>query len=104
MSCMAENIFKKMSTENEVFQDERVLMPDYLPEVMTHRERQIEEVAYGLKGAAGGKKTENMLILGPSGTGKTSTVRYVLKQLQEYSQKVVPIYINCWESSTRHSI
>jgi cell division control protein 6 len=101
---MAENIFKKISTENEIFQDERVLMPDYLPEVMPHREKQIEEVAYGLKGAAGGKKTENMLILGPSGTGKTSTVRYVLKQLQEYSQRVVPIYINCWESSTRHSV
>lgn len=104
MSCMAENIFKKISAEMEIFQDERVLMPDYLPEVMPHRERQIEEIAYGLKGAAGAKKTENMLILGPSGTGKTSTVRYVLKQLQEYSQKVVPIYINCWESSTRHSI
>ncbi len=101
---MAENIFKKISTENEIFQDERVLMSDYLPEVMPHREKQIEEIAYGLKGAAGGKKTENMLIIGPSGTGKTSTVRYVLKQLQEYSQRVVPIYINCWESSTRHSI
>lgn len=101
---MAENIFKKISVEREIFQDERVLMPDYLPEVMPHREKQIEEIAYGLKGAAGGKKTENMLIIGPSGTGKTSTVRYVLKQLQEYSQRVVPIYINCWESSTRHSI
>jgi cell division control protein 6 len=101
---MAENIFKKISTEKEIFQDERVLMPDYLPEVMPHREKQIEEIAYGLRGAAGGKKTENMLILGPSGTGKTSTVRYVLKQLQEYSQRVIPIYINCWESSTRHTI
>lgn len=104
MGCMAENIFKKISVEREIFQDERVLMPDYLPEVMPHRERQIEEIAYGLNGAASGKKTENMLILGPSGTGKTSTVRYVLKQLSEYSQRVIPIYINCWESDTRHSI
>jgi cell division control protein 6 len=101
---MAENIFKKISAEKEIFRDERVLMPDYLPEVMPHREKQIEEIAYGLRGAAAGKKAENMLILGPSGTGKTSTVRYVFKQLQEYSQRVVPMYINCWESSTRHSI
>jgi len=104
MRVMAENIFKKMSAENEIFRDERVLMPDYLPEVMPHREKQIEEIALSLRGAAEGKKTENMLLLGPSGTGKTSSVRYVLKQLQEYSQKVIPIYINCWESSTRHTI
>jgi len=99
-----ENIFKKMSAENEIFRDERVLMPDYLPEVMPHREKQIEEIAFGLRGAAEGKKTENMLLLGPSGTGKTSTVKYVLKQLQEYSQRVIPMYMNCWESGTRHSI
>jgi cell division control protein 6 len=104
MDHMVENIFKKISVEKEIFQDERILMPDYLPEVMPHRERQIEEIAYGLKGAAAGKKAENMLILGSSGAGKTSTVRYVLKQLQEYSQRVVPMYINCWECGTRHSI
>jgi len=103
MSIM-ENIFKKVSAEKEIFRDERVLMPDYLPEVMPHREEQIKEIAYGLRGAAEGKKTENMLILGPSGTGKTSAVKYVLKQLQEYSQRVLPMYINCWESGTRHSI
>jgi cell division control protein 6 len=101
---MAENIFRKISAEKEIFRDERVLMPDYLPEVMPHREEQIKEIAYALRGAAEGKKMENILILGPSGTGKTSSVKYVLKQLQEYSQRVVPVYINCWESSTRHSI
>ncbi|QLJ53293.1 MAG: archaeal cell division control protein Cdc6 [Candidatus Fermentimicrarchaeum limneticum] len=101
---MVENIFRKISTEKEIFRDERVLMPDYLPEVMPHREEQIKEIAYALRGAADGKKSENVLILGASGTGKTSSVRYVLKQLQEYSQRVVPIYVNCWESSTRHSI
>jgi len=101
---MAENIFRRISAEKEIFKDERVLMPDYLPEVMPHREEQIKEIAYSLRGAAEGKRSENMLIIGSSGTGKTSSVKYVFKQLQEYSQRVVPIYINCWEFSTRHSI
>jgi len=96
---MPENIFSKTSAEKEIFQGERALMPDYLPEVMPHREKQIEEIAYSLRGAAEGKRTENVLIFGTSGTRKTSSVTYVLKQLQEYSQKVVPIYVNCWESA-----
>ncbi|MEM3555648.1 MAG: AAA family ATPase [Candidatus Micrarchaeia archaeon] len=101
---MAENIFRRISAEKEIFKDERALMPDYLPEVMPHREEQIKEIAFSLKGAAEGKRVENMLITGSSGTGKTSSVKYVFKQLQEYSQRVIPIYINCWEFSTRHSI
>lgn len=99
-----ENIFRKISAEKEIFKDERALMPDYLPEVMPHREEEIKEIAYSLRGAAEGKRMENLLVIGSSGTGKTSSVKYVFKQLQEYSQRVMPIYINCWEFSTRHSI
>ncbi len=101
---MASNIFRQMGTEEGLFRDERVLMADYLPEILPHRERQVKDIAYALKNAGEGRRPENVVITGKSGTGKTATARYVLKQLSEYSQRVAPIYINCWEHSTRHAV
>ncbi|MEW6328485.1 MAG: AAA family ATPase [Candidatus Micrarchaeota archaeon] len=101
---MAENIFRKLSAERGVFKDERALLPEYLPEALPHREREIKEVALALRPASSGGKPENVVVVGPTGTGKTACARFVLKQLGEYSQRVLPIYINCWEISTRHGI
>ena len=98
------NVFREITETGELFKDERVLQPEYLPEVLPHREEQIKEIAFSLKGAAQGKRPENVIVIGKPGTGKTATVRFVLKQLQEYSSKVAPIYINCWEFSTRHAV
>ncbi len=101
---MAENIFKKLGAERGVFKDERALLPEYLPDALPHREREMKEIALALRPAASGGRPENVVVVGPPGTGKTACARFVLKQLGEYSQRVLPIYINCWEISTRHGI
>ncbi|MFH1447766.1 MAG: AAA family ATPase [Candidatus Micrarchaeota archaeon] len=98
------NIFGGLDGEKSVFRDERVLTPDYLPNEMCHRDSQIKEMALILHSVVNGRKPENMLLVGPTGTGKTSCTRHVLKQLSEYSKRALPIYINCWELSTRHAI
>lgn len=101
---MSENIFKKFASEKGVFKDERVLLPEYLPGALPHREKEINEIALALRPAASGGKPENVIVVGPTGTGKTACARHVLKQLSEYSQRVLPVYINCWGISTRHGI
>jgi len=98
------NIFREIGSDEEIFKDERVLLPEYLPEVLPHRESQVKDIALSLKPAASGSRSENIIITGKPGTGKTSTVRFVLNQLSDYSSRVAPVYVNCWEFSTRHSI
>ena len=98
------NIFGSLEGEGSVFKDERALLPDYLPDSLLHRDSEIKEMALNLRAVAKGKKPENMVLIGPTGTGKTSCTRHVLKQLSEYSRRALPIYINCWELSTRHAI
>ena len=45
-----------------------------------------------------------MVVYGPPGTGKTCCTRHVLKELTEYTQRAMPIYINCWRHSSRAAI
>ncbi|MCX6773247.1 MAG: AAA family ATPase [Candidatus Micrarchaeota archaeon] len=98
------NLFRQAKGENRIFRDESVLTPDFLPDEMPGREREIRELVYCLQPASENKQPEHALLTGPPGTGKTSSSRHVLKQLSEYSQRPLTIYINCWEYSSRFAI
>jgi archaeal cell division control protein 6 len=98
------NIFRSATGENRIFRDENALLPDYLPSELPGREREVKELVYCLQPASENRQPEHALLYGPPGTGKTSVARFVLKQLSEYSQRPLPIYINCWESPSRFSI
>ncbi len=98
------NIFRSLDSEDSVFRDESVLMPDYLPDELSHREKEIKEIAFSLRNVSKGKRCENLVLVGPSGTGKTSSAKYVLRHLTEYTTRAIPVYINCWEVSTRFGI
>ncbi|MEM2137687.1 MAG: AAA family ATPase, partial [Candidatus Anstonellaceae archaeon] len=97
---MPQNIFRAASSsrENRIFRDESALSPEFLPEELPGREREIKELVYCLQPAAENRQPQHSLLLGPPGTGKTSASRFVLKHLSEYSQRPLPVYINCWES------
>ncbi len=98
------NIFSSLDDEEGVFKDERVLLPEFMPGELLHREAEIKEIALSLHAAAKGGRPGNILIVGPPGTGKTSCTKHVLNQLSEFSKRVLTIYINCWDLSTRHAI
>lgn len=100
----SQNIFRKEKGENKIFKDERALLPDYLPDELPGREREIRELAYCLSPAGENRQPEHALLIGSPGTGKTSTARFVLKQLSEYSARPLTIYINCWESPSRFAV
>jgi cell division control protein 6 len=98
------NIFREITSEGTLFKDERVFRPDYVPAELLFREKHISEIARSVRPAAHGKQPQNLLLYGPSGTGKTSCARFVLRELSEYSQRAQPIYLNCWEYSSRHMV
>ena len=87
-----------------MFRNEDALSPEFLPDRLPGREKHEEEIASCLKPSAAGNAPINLFVHGNSGTGKTSTCKLVLKQLSEYSGKPLPIYVNCWQNSTRQAI
>lgn len=99
------NIFEGKGTkENIIFRDEKYLYPDHLPERLPHRDAEVNSLVFALQPVLKGGKPHNVFIAGSTGTGKTATVKYVLKELQEYSDRAKGLYINCFEFSSRHSV
>ncbi|MFH1663674.1 MAG: AAA family ATPase [archaeon] len=101
---MKENIFSGRFKANEIFKDERALYPEFLPEKLPHREKEIDAIAFCFKPVLSGKKPVNAVVLGSPGTGKTVSAKFVLSQLEEISGRAKSLYINCFEFNSRNSV
>jgi len=91
-------------SENSIFKNEEILNPEYLPELLPHREHQIERIANNLTPASRGRKPQNMFIFGKPGVGKTASLKFVFRRFEEYSDRIKTIYINTWDYNTVHAI
>ena len=91
-------------SEDFILKNEDVLNPEYLPELLPHREHQIERIANNLTPASRGRKPQNMFIFGVPGIGKTASLKFVFRQFEEYSDRVKTIYINTWDYNSSHAI
>jgi len=98
------NLFDGARDEPRIIIREEVLLPDYIPDALLHRDPELQVIADGIKPLVSRKTPENLFIHGPSGTGKTSCVKYVIKQLLDYSSNVLPVFVNCWENSTQLAV
>ncbi len=102
-----DEIFRKV-LKSKIFKNRKVLMPDYIPNELPHRERQIERVAITLAPALRNERPNNLFVYGLTGTGKTAVVKYVLSGLEakasELNMKVKGIYINVRHRDTPYRV
>ena len=78
---MNDDIFQDLLKSSNIFKNKEVLRPSYVPDILPHREKNIEELASILVPALKGETPSNVFIYGKTGTGKTAVTRYVGKQL-----------------------
>ncbi len=83
-----------------VFKNEEILSPEYIPEILPHRENQIKQIANNLEPASEGRKGQNTFVFGPPGIGKTATVKFIFRKFEEEYSGIKTIYINCWDFNT----
>ena len=93
------NFFENFVKQESFFTDKKILQSTYVPEEISHRDEQINQIASILAPSLKLDKPSNLFIYGKTGTGKTLTVKYTTKQLSELAQqKGIPlkiIYLNC---------
>ena len=84
------------------------MRPSYTPEILPHREREINDLASVLVPALRGETPSNVFIYGKTGTGKTAVAKFVGKELlkkgEETKKNVNFIYINCEVVDTQYRI
>lgn len=94
---------KFLAWDETLFRNPEVFDPDYLPEEYLHREPQLSRLAANLSPATRGAAPVHTLCLGPPGTGKTTAVKLILKELEEHHQ-VIPVYVNCQIINTKQQV
>jgi cell division control protein 6 len=99
------SLFEGMLKNNEsVFLNPEVLDFDYQPKLVPFRETHQKFMASCIKPLFQKRNGKNLFIFGPPGIGKTVSCRHVLREIEEETSEIIPIYINVWKANTAHKI
>jgi len=99
-----DNIFKISKDNLSLIKNEDILSYDYVPKLLPYREGQIQEIANSIKPMLNGLKGNNLFIYGAPGIGKTASIKWVLRELEDVTDEVIPLYVNCWNLKTKYFI
>jgi cell division control protein 6 len=94
-----KDIFNTFLQKKRVFKNKEVLSSSFIPEMILHRDTEIEELANILAPSLLLERISNVLVYGFSGTGKSLVTKHVAHNLGstalEKGASVLPVYINC---------
>jgi archaeal cell division control protein 6 len=93
------NFFENFLKKEDIFLDKNKLQISYIPDMIEHREEQINQIANILAPSLKLNRPSNIFIYGKTGTGKTVSVKHIVSNMTDLAlQKNIPlnsIYINC---------
>ena len=91
-------LFDDILHEDEsLFLDEIALDYDYVPKEIPYREEQQHFIARCISPLLNKKTGRNLFIHGSPGIGKTLACLFVKRELEEKTDDVFTIYVNCWK-------
>ncbi len=98
-------LFDDILQGNEsLFVDEIALDYDYVPKEIPYRENQQKFIANCIAPLLQNKSGRNLFISGAPGIGKTLACLFVKRELEEKSDDVIAIYVNCWKKDSSYKI
>jgi cell division control protein 6 len=99
------SLFKDMLKGDEsIFRNESALDFEFLPKILPYRENEQRHFATCIAPLLQSRNGRNLFIFGPPGIGKTAAMRFVFRDLENETDEVVPIYVNCWQKNTTFKI
>ncbi len=99
------SLFNEMLGAGEsVFKNEDALDTEYLPKLLPYREMQQKQVASAIKPLFADRNGRNLFVFGSPGVGKTAAARWVLRDLQDTTDEVLQLFVNCWQKNSTYKI
>ena len=99
------SLFKDMLKSGEsLFRDTVFLSYDFQPKILYGRENEQQRFAVAIRPLLQNHNGRNLFVYGAPGIGKTTACKHVLRELEEETDEVVTIYINCWKENTTYKI
>ena len=89
------DLFRLFDQKNNLIKDESVFEPNFIPESLLHREKELELLANYFKSILSDSSStygKQILIQGSVGLGKTAVVRKFGETLEEYCENNHPKY------------
>ncbi len=107
-NTVTSDIFGKLLKTEGLFVNREAMRPSYMPEVLPHRDEEVNTLASVLVPALRSETPSNVFIYGKTGTGKTAVTKYIGKELlkkgKETGKDVNFIYINCEVVDTQYRL
>lgn len=95
---------KVLASEESLFKNEVALSYEFMPKLVPYREIQQKAIARCINPLFNKMNGKNVILYGLPGIGKTVATRHVLKELEEETDDIIPIFINCWQKNTSFKI
>lgn len=93
-----------LHADETLFKNPVALDFDYIPKRIPFRENEQRIIVNNIKPLFLKRNGRNVFIYGSPGIGKTVAVKKVLEELEEKTDEIVPIYVNCWQKNTSYKI
>ncbi|HIH00518.1 TPA: AAA family ATPase [Thermoplasmata archaeon] len=91
-----------------VFKDQRTLSFDYVPQKLVHREGQMKRLIMLFRPVVDSNFSQNAVLMGSVGTGKTATSKRFCMDLKEYGEKhqkaIDWTIVNCRQRNSESSV
>ena len=101
------SMFKDILGSSEsLFKDDSDTPLDFsfIPKPVKYRENEQKQIAACMRPLFLEKNGRNIFVYGQPGVGKTVACRHLLREIEDETEDIVPIYINCWKHNTTFKI
>ena len=99
------SLFKEILKSDEtLFKNDVALDYSFMPKIVPYREKEQRIIAGCIKPLFQEKSGKNVFNYGQPGVGKTVALRKVIEELEEETESIIPVYINCWQRNTTYKI
>ncbi|MBI1935601.1 AAA family ATPase [Candidatus Woesearchaeota archaeon] len=93
-----------LKSDESLFKNDVALDFDYQPKLVPYREAQQRAIAGCIKPLFQEKNGKNAFIYGQPGVGKTVACRHILTEIEDETDEIIPLEINCWKHNTTFKI